>query len=222
MNKIILIAQGSQSIQLIRELFALGYSPKDLYILTVLDFKNGSFIKFIEYYKIEFDVVNKLNFNDKLLEKLIKEEPGLLISFSNPFILNQKVLEIPKIKYINFHPGYLPNYRGSLSTVYSLINEESFVGGSWHYITQVVDKGPIINRFKIQISARDTAFSLNHKIFSKGILNLELVLNRVEKNYQGIKPSENGKFYKNIFPDLSNIKDPKKNYRILFFPPNFE
>lgn len=221
MSKILLAAQGSQSIQFIRELFALGYRIEQISVVTITGTKNKAFITFLEYYRISFTFVDKENFNEITYEIMENEKFHVFISFSNPFILESKLLNNFDTIFINFHPGYLPNYRGSLSTVYSLINGENYVGGSWHYITKEIDRGNIINRFKINISPSDTAFSLNHKIFSKGISNLNIVLERIKNNYSGLKPSRKGKFYKNIFPNLDHIKNQEKRDKILYFPPHF-
>ena len=49
-SKILLISQGSQSIQLVRELFSLGYRPDGIDVITIDDRKNLSFIEFLDYY----------------------------------------------------------------------------------------------------------------------------------------------------------------------------
>tara|TARA_B110001450_G_scaffold20551_1_gene18703 strand:- start:3981 stop:4646 length:666 start_codon:yes stop_codon:yes gene_type:complete len=221
MNKnILLICQGSQSIQLIRELFSIGFKPNQIQVITLNENKNLSFQMFLEFYQIQKKYASYKSINDVLLSQF-KNTFDLTISFSNPFIIPENIIN--KSKFINFHPGWLPAYRGSLSTVQSLINIEKFVGGSWHYLTKDVDKGNIISRFRILINENDTAFSLNHKIFSKGILLLRKVLLNVENGYVGIKQNpKKGKFYYNKFPSLEKISDKKLLHKINYFPPNFK
>ena len=125
-----------------------------------------------------------------------------------------------KSKYINFHPGLLPQYKGSLSTVYSLINGEKEVGGTWHYMNNKIDSGNILHQFKLLIQDDDTAFSLNHKIFDKSINCLGEVLNKVNLKNQGKKQTSKGNFYYNKFPDISNL-DTNLQEKIKYFPPNF-
>jgi len=219
-SKILLIAQGSQSIQIVRELFSLGYKPDGIDVITIDDRKNLSFIDFLDYYEINIKYALAENFNRLLISQLMNKY-RIVISFSNPFIIPEEA--ISKSIFLNFHPGLLPKYRGSLSTIYSLINKEKYVGGSWHYIVKEVDQGNIIYRFKILIDSNDTAFSLNHKIFSKGIQSLCTVLNRVNNNYIGTSQSgKKGFFYLNKFPSLDKIKNKKLIYRLTYFPPNFK
>jgi methionyl-tRNA formyltransferase len=218
MLKFLIIGQGSQTIQLIRELFSLEITPNNIKVMTVEGDFNLSYIEFLSYYRIEYDICNKNGFNLKLHSLIIDFCPDMVISFSNPFILSEKILSL-KTKFINFHPGILPNYRGSLSTVHSLINKEKFVGGTWHYIDKNVDTGNIIKVIKIP-SENFNVFTLNHKIFSLGIHCLGEILEKVNDGYVGERQKKYGNFYSNQFPDVSEINDELQK-KLLYFPPKF-
>tara|TARA_R100000315_G_C5179552_1_gene104064 strand:+ start:31 stop:666 length:636 start_codon:yes stop_codon:yes gene_type:complete len=207
MKNLVLLTQGSQAIQLVRTLFGLGYRPNQLTIYTIDAHKNNCFIEFLKYYNIKYYTqIENQNWVDKLV-----------ISFGN---LN-KIKINKNTTYINFHPGLLPSYKGSLSTVYSMLNNEEYVGGTWHYMTDKIDAGNVLHQFKIKILEQDTAFSLNHKIFQQSLDCLQLVLNKIKCNDLGKVQSGNGKFYLNKFPDLSSL-DRETQRRINYFPPNFE
>lgn len=219
MNNLLIIGQGSQTIQLIRELYGLGYTPDQINVITISKKPNLNFLEFIKYYNLSYSIANKDNF-DSIIDGLIKSKTvDLVISFSNPFIINSKTLNTSPV-FINFHPGILPNYRGSLSTVYSLINKENYVGGTWHYISSKVDCGNILNVVKVPITKNSTAFSLNHKIFSLGISKLKNVLNKVFKNDIGIRQEDKGKFYLNKFPNVKELSVELQK-RVTYFPPDF-
>jgi methionyl-tRNA formyltransferase len=217
MKKYLIITQGSQAIQLIRELYSLNINPHQIFVITVTDKFNLSFLEFLNYYNINYKITNLAEFNNDLSKKV--DNKDLVISFSNPFIIKKEHLS--KTTFINFHPGLLPKYRGSLSTVYSLINNEINVGGTWHYMIDKVDCGNIITKFSIKIEDSDTAFSLNHKIFKNSINLLGKVLKKLNKNYKGYQQNiEKGKFYFNIFPDISNLNIELQK-KINYFPPKF-
>ena len=212
MKQIVLFTQGSQAIQLIRKLFELGYKPEQLFVFTEGASKNECFIEFILYYKISISFTShKINYD--LIEK-----DALVISYSNlhKLDINQNAT------FINFHPGLLPTYKGSLSTVYSMINNEARVGGTWHYMTDKIDHGNILNQFSIDITNDDTAFSLNHKIFNESINYLPEVLHLVNIGDLGYPQTHNrGKFYYNKFPDINHL-DKKLQERITYFPPEYK
>ncbi len=69
-SKILLIGQGSQSIQLVRELFSLGYRPDGIDVITIDDRKNLSFIEFLDYYEINKKYALADNFNRLLMSQL--------------------------------------------------------------------------------------------------------------------------------------------------------
>ena len=202
---ITLITQGSQAISLVRKLFSLGYKPNQMLIFTDNNKKNKCFIEFLNYYKI--------NWNEYININSFK---GLVISYSNI----HKIKISDNTSFINFHPGILPKYKGSLSTVHSLINGEKYVGGTWHYMINKIDCGNILHKFKIKIKDNDSSFSLNHKIFNESINCLEEVLNKVKLKDQGKKQTSKGNFYYNNFPDISNL-DINLQEKIKYFPPNF-
>lgn len=64
----------------------------------------------------------------------------------------------------NFHPGTLPEYRGSGVFSWAIINQESKMGITLHLIDEGMDTGDIIEIRQFLISKCDTAYSL----FSRG------------------------------------------------------
>ena len=204
-TQISLITQGSQAISLIRTLFSLGFKPNQISVFTTDEKRNKCFTEFLDYYKI--------NYLQKIPNVIDK---GLVISYSNSHKINIE----SNATFINFHPGRLPYYKGSLSTIHSMINNEKYVGGTWHYMSNKIDHGNILYKFKIKIQNQDTAFSLNHKIFNESINCLYIVLNKIQSKDIGEVQKNEGKFYYNKFPDLSGLdKDLQK--RINYFPPYY-
>lgn len=208
MKQVVLITQGSQAIQLIQHFFELGYTPDQFLIFTESSSKNKCFIDFISYYKIA------INFN--IDYRLIKNN-ALVISYANL----HKINVTHNATFINFHPGLLPKYKGSLSTVYSMINNDNQVGGTWHYMTNKIDAGNILTQFTIDVKANDTAFSLNHKIFNKSVNYLDIVITKVLNNELGQAQSGSGNFYYNKFPDIRYL-DSNLQKRISYFPPLYK
>tara|TARA_R110002012_G_scaffold284027_2_gene474614 strand:+ start:142 stop:771 length:630 start_codon:yes stop_codon:yes gene_type:complete len=209
MKQIVLFTQGSQAIQLVRKFFELGYKPEQFLIFTNSEIKNKCFIEFILYYKIDFLFEIKY--------QLIKDN-AIVISYSNL----HKINIFPNATFINFHPGLLPKYKGSLSTVHSMINNEKEVGGTWHYMTNKIDHGNVLCQFNIDITDSDTAFSLNHKIFNESVNYLSEVLHLINNNNTGYPQTHNeGKFYYNKFPNISHLNTELQK-RINYFPPKFK
>lgn len=63
----------------------------------------------------------------------------------------------------NFHPGILPDYRGSGAFTWSILNKEKETGVTLHRIDPDIDSGPLIEIRKFLIQEQDTAYSLFKK-----------------------------------------------------------
>lgn len=60
----------------------------------------------------------------------------------------------------NFHPGLLPEYRGSGAFSWAIINGEKTTGVTLHELDVDIDHGPILDRAEFPILAGDTAGTL--------------------------------------------------------------
>lgn len=60
----------------------------------------------------------------------------------------------------NFHPGLLPEQRGSGAYSWSIIDGARETGVTLHQIDEDIDHGPIIEARRIPVAAKDTAESL--------------------------------------------------------------
>lgn len=63
----------------------------------------------------------------------------------------------------NFHPGLLPEYRGSGAFSWAIINGERETGVTLHELDVDIDHGPIIDVWRFSIMPADTAGSLFDK-----------------------------------------------------------
>ncbi len=88
--------------------------------------------------------LNQIN-SDAGLLAIGASEPDLIISIRYGVILKEQVLAIPKYGVINLHSGLLPNYRGVMATFWALLNHESTIGTTLHFISDSkIDAGKII------------------------------------------------------------------------------
>jgi methionyl-tRNA formyltransferase len=216
MNNILVATNGSQGIDLIRELFALKFKPHQIMVLTDQSdlCQNRCFLEFLKYYKItHFYTLSQAH---ELIDGV-----EVAISLSCRIIFPREIIIKPR-HFINFHPGLLPDFRGSNSTVHALAMGYKTVGGTWHRVTEKVDKGPVLNINMIRVEDDDTAFSLNHKIFKKGIAVLSSVLSSLD-SYEGYSFENEGNFFfAKDFPNFENTNlTSEMKKRILYFPPKF-
>jgi methionyl-tRNA formyltransferase len=91
-------------------------------------------------YRIEYSRVGNPNHED-FIRGLQKRSPGLLVSVACPYILKQKVIEVPSQGCINIHHAPLPRYKGMMPTFWQLYHGERELGVTIHTMSAKVDEG---------------------------------------------------------------------------------
>ena len=86
------------------------------------------------------------------------EEADIVISVMYDKIIKPKYVN-NKICF-NFHPGVLPEYRGSGAFSWVILNKEKKVGITLHLMDEGIDTGEVIEIREFLISKEDTAHSL--------------------------------------------------------------
>jgi len=88
-------------------------------------------------------------------------EPDVILSIRFGMILREPVIAIPRYGVINLHSGVLPDYRGVMASFWAMVNGESQVGSTLHFIQDSgVDSGDILSIAKIPLN-REQSYLLN-------------------------------------------------------------
>tara|TARA_A100001388_G_C28774214_1_gene506065 strand:+ start:2974 stop:3885 length:912 start_codon:yes stop_codon:yes gene_type:complete len=102
----------------------------------------------------------------KDLEFISFLKPDLIFVTDFKYILKQNILDLPRIGSINLHPSILPKYRGRASINWAIINGESELGLTAHWIDQGIDTGKIIKQIKFKLEFSDDINSVLIKYYS--------------------------------------------------------
>lgn len=105
--------------------------------------------------------------------------PDLIVVCGYKYIMSSEIFSIPKLRTINIHPSYLPNYRGQHVVNWVIVNGESETGVTIHFIDEGIDTGYIIVQKKIPILFEDSASILHERIYREASDLLKLVLDRI-------------------------------------------
>lgn len=90
---------------------------------------------------------------DKTTETLFREfMPDLILSVRFSHIFPESYLTIPRHGIINIHPGILPHYGGLFAVFRQMLNGESEIGCTVHYIDRGIDTGPILAVRKLPVN----------------------------------------------------------------------
>ncbi len=107
--------------------------------------------------KKKISVFQPLKINAPLLVRKIKKmSPDLIVMAGYNQILKKEIIKIPKKGVINLHGGKLPQYRGSSTLNWMIINGETEGGVAIISIDRGVDTGDIIAEENFEIKPDDT------------------------------------------------------------------
>lgn len=165
--------------------------------------------------KLAVPVLGVKNINLESSRNIIKKHrPDLIISVLFSQILKKEVILLPKLAVINFHPAYLPYYKGISPIFWSLVNKEKYSGISIHYIDEGIDTGGIIKQKKIKIYPKDTEDSL---YWQSAVLGSKLLISVVDEFSKGLpkgKIKNGGSYYS--FPTHDAVRRFRKMGRNFF------
>ena len=100
-------------------------------------------------------------------------------------IIKEHVLNSVGYKAMNLHPSLLPKYRGCSSLTWAMINEESEIGFTYHYIDNDCDTGKIIIQKKLPMHNFENLNNLYQRVMFSAIEDFNEAFNLVVNNFEG-------------------------------------
>lgn len=115
------------------------------------------------------------NINDPTAVEWIKQtSPDVIFCFGWSRLLGEKILEIPRIGVIGFHPSALPANRGRHPIIWALVLGLKETASTFFFMDGAADTGDILSQVKLDIYDTDDASSLYDRIST-------VALNQIEK-----------------------------------------
>ncbi|RLB11024.1 MAG: methionyl-tRNA formyltransferase, partial [Deltaproteobacteria bacterium] len=155
--KIILIGQGPFGRKVLESLFQRGediagvFSPPGKRGEEMSRFSKQKGIKLFQPRHVKAPEVH---------EAFQELKPELVILAFVTDIVPERLLEIPVIGTICYHPSLLPRHRGASSINWAIIQGEKKTGLTILWVDKGVDTGPILLQKEVEIGPDDTAGSL--------------------------------------------------------------
>ena len=137
---------------------------KNSLIESIVTTKKSYVDKYVDKSKYKFRYVNLEN-KKKIFEFIKISNVDLILSSGFPYIIPGEYLN-KKIKIINSHPSLLPKYKGFSPIKEAIMNNETEIGVTVHYMNDKVDDGEIIAVKKLNIKKLKNIDIIYQKIFS--------------------------------------------------------
>ena len=159
-------------------------------------------ISFIFTYNRSKDIIeicdqNKINLfignprNGRADDFIKNKDIDILISVNYLFLIDRKLIDLPKKFAFNIHGSLLPKYRGRSPHIWAIINNEKKTGITAHVIDDGCDTGDIIAQIEVEIDNDDTGGIILTKYAELYIPLVDEVLKSIEANTVSFKRQKN-------------------------------
>ena len=145
---------------------------------------NINFDEFLTLKKISenYQIFDFKNINSDGVDFLSSSwKPDLIASIRFGQIFKEPIIALPKFGIINLHSGILPNYRGIMATIWSMINGEKEIGTTLHFVSDAsIDTGNIIAISKKPINYDQPYIANVLGLYEKGTKNIADAICKLE------------------------------------------
>ena len=121
-----------------------------------------------DFYKVPYAVVqvtreNKHEAEARILSLIAEHKPDFMVLARYMQILSDEFVRRHPQRIINIHHSFLPAFIGARPYHQAFERGVKIIGATGHYVTEVLDDGPIIEQDVVRVSHRDTVEDLLRK-----------------------------------------------------------
>jgi methionyl-tRNA formyltransferase len=128
--------------------------------------------------------------SDSAFEFFKRAAPDVVVIIAYGQIVPARLLEIPRLGWINLHASLLPKYRGAAPINWAIVNGETRTGLTTMRIDPGMDTGPTLLRWETAISADETALELARRMAAAGPDLMLETLRRYDRSEIALEPQD--------------------------------
>jgi methionyl-tRNA formyltransferase len=106
--------------------------------------------------------------SDEGFEYFQRMAPDVVVIIAYGQIIPSRLIELPRLGWINLHGSLLPRYRGAAPIHWAVANGEARTGLTTMQIDSGLDTGPILLKYETQIGADETSPDLYARLAEAG------------------------------------------------------
>jgi len=105
---------------------------------------------------------------DAAYEEIKRLTPDVVVIIAYGQIISQRLIDIPRLGWINLHASLLPKYRGAAPINWAIVNGETRTGVTSMQIDAGLDTGPMLLKYETEIGRDETAPDLTARLAEAG------------------------------------------------------
>jgi methionyl-tRNA formyltransferase len=106
--------------------------------------------------------------SDEAYEYFKRLAPDAVVIIAYGQIISQRLIDIPRLGWINLHASLLPNYRGAAPINWAIANGETRTGLTTMLIDAGLDTGPMLLKYETEIGGEETAPEIAARLSEAG------------------------------------------------------
>jgi methionyl-tRNA formyltransferase len=181
--RIIIVGQGPFGEKVLGALIKKGEDVVGIF--TLLDKRGDAMKELAERSKVSFFRPGQMK-DPEVLPIFRELKPDLVILAFVTDIVPERLLSVPSIGTLCYHPSLLPRHRGASGINWAIIQGDTRTGLTIFWVDKGIDTGPILLQKEVEIGPNDTTGSLYfNTLFPMGI---DAILEAVELIKKGKAP----------------------------------
>lgn len=117
--------------------------------------------------------------------------PDAVVIIAYGQIISQRLIDIPRLGWINLHASLLPKYRGAAPINWVIVNGESRTGLTTMQIDAGLDTGAVLLRCETEIGQHETAPELTARLSEAGAPLIADTLRKLDRSEITPAPQDN-------------------------------
>lgn len=131
--------------------------------------------------------------SDEAFDYFQRLAPDAVVIIAYGQIISQRLIDIPRLGWINLHASLLPKYRGAAPINWAILNGEPITGLTTMQIDAGLDTGPILLRHEVEIGPDETAPELTARLAKAGAPLIVETLRYIESGEFAFSPQNNSR-----------------------------
>ncbi len=116
-------------------------------------------------------------------DRIVSEGIDLIVVGAFGQILDKRMLDLPRYGVLNFHPSFLPAYKGGSPIEEQILAGDHCGGATLHWMTEQVDEGPIAMREEVYIGNDDDYVTVLNNAVSKAEIMMGRLLSQLPSEW---------------------------------------
>jgi methionyl-tRNA formyltransferase len=203
--RVALISQIQPAVEAyVAGLRALGHEPVGLLCVRTTTRYGFDLGEHVTATPPEMDVVLPAS-RERIAPLLRALEPDLALCAGFPWKLPTAALEVPPLGVVNFHPSFLPLYRGPIPVGWAIRSGDREIGVTFHRMAAELDTGPILSQGSVTLGDEWTWDELGPRIAGLVQQILPTALERAERGDPGDPQDASDEYWSFFEPEYAEI-----------------